>query len=81
VLIVCAISGLALSRIGGRRWVRTFTSIPPSKDHLTTLRGLIESGEVAPIIDRVYHLSAVPDAIRYVEVEHARAKVVISVAA
>jgi NADPH:quinone reductase-like Zn-dependent oxidoreductase len=76
-----AIRGLVLSRIGCRHWVRAFTSIPPSKDHLATLRDLIEAGEVAPIIDRTYALSAVPDAIRYMEVEHARAKVVISVAA
>jgi NADPH:quinone reductase-like Zn-dependent oxidoreductase len=76
-----AIRGLVLSRIGRRHWVRAFTSISPSKDHLATLRDLIESGKVAPIIDRVYPLSAAPDAIRYVEVEHARAKVVISVAA
>jgi NADPH:quinone reductase-like Zn-dependent oxidoreductase len=76
-----AITGLVLSRIGRRPWVRAFTSIPPSKDHLATLRDLIESGKVAPIIDRAFPLSAVPDAIRYIEVEHARAKVVISVAA
>jgi NADPH:quinone reductase-like Zn-dependent oxidoreductase len=75
-----AIRGLVLSRIARRRWVRAFTSIPPSKDHLATLRDLIESGKVAPVIDRTYPLSAVPDAIRYVEVEHARAKVVISIA-
>jgi NADPH:quinone reductase-like Zn-dependent oxidoreductase len=76
-----AIRGLMLSRLARRHWVRAFTSIPPSKDHLATLRDLIESGKVAPIIDRAYPLSAVPDALRYVEVEHARAKVVISIAA
>jgi NADPH:quinone reductase-like Zn-dependent oxidoreductase len=76
-----AIRGLVLSRIARRHWVRAFTSIPPSKDHLATLRDLIESRKVTPIIDRSYPLSAVPDAIRYVEVEHARAKVVIGVAA
>ena len=76
-----AIKGLVLSRIGRRHWVRAFTSIPPSKDHLATLRDLIESGNLAPVIDRTYPLSAVPDAIRYVEVEHARAKVIISIAA
>jgi NADPH:quinone reductase-like Zn-dependent oxidoreductase len=34
---------------------------------------------VAPVVDRTYELSEVPDAIRYLEVEHARAKVVITV--
>jgi NADPH:quinone reductase-like Zn-dependent oxidoreductase len=76
-----AIRGLMLSRLARRHWVRAFTSNPPNKDHLATLRDLIESGKVAPIIDRAYPLSAVPDALRYVEVEHARAKVVISIAA
>jgi len=76
-----AIRGLMLSRLARRHWVRAFTTIPPNKDHLATLRDLIESGKVAPIIGRAYPLSAVPDALRYVEVEHARAKVVISIAA
>jgi len=51
----------------------------PSKENLKTLRELIESGKVAPVIDRTYPLSEVPEAIRYLEVEHARAKVVITV--
>jgi NADPH:quinone reductase-like Zn-dependent oxidoreductase len=38
-----------------------------------------EAGKVTPIIDRTYPLSETPDAIRYVEGEHARAKVVITV--
>ncbi len=51
----------------------------PSKENLKTLRELIESGKVAPVIDRTYPLSEVPEAIRYLEAEHARAKVVITV--
>jgi NADPH:quinone reductase-like Zn-dependent oxidoreductase len=43
------------------------------------LRGLVESGAVTPVVDRVYPLGEVGAAIRYVEVEHARAKVVITV--
>ena len=50
-----------------------------TREQLTTLRELIEAGSVTPAIDRTYPLSAVPDAIRYVEEEHARAKVVITV--
>jgi NADPH:quinone reductase-like Zn-dependent oxidoreductase len=50
-----------------------------SSENLATLRGLIESGAVTPVVDRTYPLSDVPEAIRYVEVEHARAKVVITV--
>jgi NADPH:quinone reductase-like Zn-dependent oxidoreductase len=51
----------------------------PSKENLAALRELAESGKVVPVIDRTYPLSEVPEAIRYVEVEHARAKVVITV--
>jgi NADPH:quinone reductase-like Zn-dependent oxidoreductase len=51
----------------------------PSRENLATLRELIESGEVAPVIDRTYPLREAPEAIRYLEVEHARAKVVITV--
>lgn len=50
-----------------------------SKDNLATLRDLAESGKVTPVIDRTYPLNEVPEAIRYLEVEHARAKVVITV--
>jgi NADPH:quinone reductase-like Zn-dependent oxidoreductase len=50
-----------------------------SRENLATLRDLVESGKVAPVIDRTYPLSEAPEAIRYLEVEHARAKVVITV--
>ncbi|MDG4767906.1 NAD(P)-dependent alcohol dehydrogenase [Solwaraspora sp. WMMD406] len=46
--------------------------------HLATLRDLVEAGKVAPVVDRTFRLSEVPDAIRYVETEHARAKVVVT---
>ncbi len=49
-----------------------------SAANLATLRELAESGKVTPVIDRTYPLSEVPDAIRYLEREHARAKVVIT---
>ena len=51
----------------------------PSKENLATLRELAESGKVTPVIDRTYPLSEAAEAIRYLEVEHARAKVVITV--
>jgi NADPH:quinone reductase-like Zn-dependent oxidoreductase len=35
---------------------------------------------VTPVIDRTYPLAEAPAAVRYVELEHARAKVVITVA-
>ena len=38
-----------------------------------------ESGAVRPVVDRTYPLAAVPEAMRYLETEHARAKVIITV--
>jgi NADPH:quinone reductase-like Zn-dependent oxidoreductase len=49
----------------------------PSTANLDTLTGLIESGQVTPVIDRTFQLSEAAAAIRYLEVEHARAKVVL----
>ncbi|MGC5031359.1 NAD(P)-dependent alcohol dehydrogenase [Micromonospora sp. DT229] len=52
----------------------------PSRAHLDTLRGYAEAGRLTPVIDRSYPLAEVPQAIGYLEGEHARAKVVIAVA-
>jgi NADPH:quinone reductase-like Zn-dependent oxidoreductase len=49
-----------------------------NKGDLTTLRELMETGKVTPVIDRRYTLSEVPEAIRYLEEGHARGKVVIA---
>ncbi len=48
-----------------------------SKADLIVLRELLDAGKVAPVIDRSYPLSDVPEAIRYLEEGHARGKVVI----
>ena len=47
--------------------------------NLATLRELAEAGKIAPVIDRTYPLSEAPEAIRYLELDHARAKVVVTV--
>ncbi len=52
-----------------------------SRDDLTELAQLVLSGKVNPIIDRIYPLNAVPEAIQYLEDGHARGKVVITLAA
>ncbi|MGW4895482.1 NAD(P)-dependent alcohol dehydrogenase [Kitasatospora sp. NPDC004240] len=52
----------------------------PGGENLATLGELAGSGRVTPVIDRTYPLEQVPEAIRYLEVEHARAKVVITLA-
>ncbi|MGI5520911.1 NAD(P)-dependent alcohol dehydrogenase [Micromonospora sp. CA-259024] len=51
----------------------------PSRPHLETLRAHAEAGRLVPVIDRSYPLHATADAIRYLEGEHARSKVVITV--
>ncbi|MBQ0904153.1 NAD(P)-dependent alcohol dehydrogenase [Micromonospora sp. U21] len=51
----------------------------PSRQHLDTLRAHAETGRLTPVIDRTYPLHEVPQAMRYLEGEHARAKVVITV--
>jgi len=50
----------------------------PSKEDLTIIGQLMEAGKVAPVIDKRYSLSEVPEAIRYLEEGHARGKVVIT---
>ncbi|HVO81180.1 MAG TPA: NAD(P)-dependent alcohol dehydrogenase [Terriglobales bacterium] len=50
-----------------------------SKEDLTIMRGLMESGKITPVIDKRYRLSETPEAIRYLAEEHARGKVVITV--
>jgi NADPH:quinone reductase-like Zn-dependent oxidoreductase len=69
--------GMALSRFVRHRIVMFTARL--NEDNLATLRELAESGTITPIIDRTYPLAQTPDAIRYLETEHARAKVTITV--
>jgi NADPH:quinone reductase-like Zn-dependent oxidoreductase len=66
---------LVLSRFVGQT-LTTFVARENAED-LIVLAQLVESGSVAPVIDRTYPLAEVPDAIRYVEQGRARGKVVI----
>jgi len=69
--------GKALSRFVRHRLLLLMAK--PSGENLATLRDLAEAGKVTPVIDRTYPLSKAPEAIRYLELEHARGKVVITV--
>ncbi|WP_405431635.1 NAD(P)-dependent alcohol dehydrogenase [Micromonospora sp. NBC_00617] len=51
----------------------------PGRQHLDALGAHVEAGRLTPVIDRTYPLHEVPAAIRYLEGEHARAKVVITI--
>lgn len=50
-----------------------------SAAHLADLRALVEAGSVRPAVDRTYPLTDAAEAIRYVETEHPRSKVVVTV--
>ncbi len=65
-----------LSMTGSRKMVN-YVAQPNQKD-LTFVSGLLEAGKIVPVIDRRYPLSEVGGAIRYIEEEHARGKVVIT---
>ncbi len=45
-----------------------------TNEDLVTLAALIESGKLAPVIDRTYPLNEVPEAIRHVEAGHAEGR-------
>ncbi len=49
------------------------------QEDLMTLKDLIETGKVTPVIDKTYPLSEAAEAIRYLEQGHARGKVVLTI--
>jgi NADPH:quinone reductase-like Zn-dependent oxidoreductase len=51
----------------------------PDAERLTELAGMAARGEIRPVIDRIYPLADALEAIRHLEVEHARGKIVVSV--
>jgi len=72
-----AIAALLLSRFV-RQTTIVFTAKRSQQD-LTTMCELMKTGKIAPVIDKRYRLSEVPEAVRYLEQGHARGKVIISV--
>ncbi|MFF2365165.1 NAD(P)-dependent alcohol dehydrogenase [Streptomyces sp. NPDC058122] len=71
------IKGQVMSRFARHRLL--VLTATPSRENLATLRELADSKKLTPVIDRTYPLSEAPEAIRYLEGEHARSKVVITV--
>jgi NADPH:quinone reductase-like Zn-dependent oxidoreductase len=65
--------------ITGTRKMGAMLARPNQKD-LIAIKGLIEAGQVIPVVDRRYPLSEIAEAIRYYGKGHARGKVVITVA-
>jgi NADPH:quinone reductase-like Zn-dependent oxidoreductase len=72
------IRGMLASKVV-RRHRLVILQAAQSVANLGALRELVESGAVTPVIDRTFALTEAAEAIRYVEREHARAKVVLTV--
>ena len=78
LLFQAAFLGPWKSLIGSKKIGLMGTVKPNSKD-LEFIKELLETGKVAPVIDRRYPLSEVAEAIRYLEEGHAKGKIVITV--
>ena len=65
------------SRLGSQKI--PFFLAKNSKEDLLVLKEMIEAGKIRPVIDRTYPLSQTAEAIGYLEMGHARGKVVITV--
>jgi NADPH:quinone reductase-like Zn-dependent oxidoreductase len=71
------LQGPGMSKKDGQQ-LQALTLKPNPKD-LPLLKQLLETGKVAPVIDKRYSLCDVPDALRYFGEGHAKGKVVITV--
>jgi NADPH:quinone reductase-like Zn-dependent oxidoreductase len=76
-LLAGAVTAMRLSMFSDRK-VTSFVA-KGSADDLAFIGNLIASGELTPVIDRVYDLSESADAMRYLEEGHARGKVIVKV--
>lgn len=64
--------------MSGNKKMGGLTAQASQKD-LVFIKELMEAGKVVPVIDRVYLLAQVPEALRYLVAGHAKGKVVITV--
>jgi NADPH:quinone reductase-like Zn-dependent oxidoreductase len=76
-LLAGAVTAMRLSMFSDRK-VTSFVA-KGNADDLAFIGKLIASGELTPVIDRVYDLKESADAMRYLEEGHARGKVIIRV--
>jgi NADPH:quinone reductase-like Zn-dependent oxidoreductase len=77
ILFQVLLLGPWIRRTAGRN-IRLL-AVQPNRTDLVFITELCEAGKIAPIIDRRYPLSEVPEALRYVGEGRARGKVVIMV--
>ena len=76
-LLAGAVTAMRLSMFSDRK-VTSFVA-KGNADDLAFIGKLIASGELTPVIDRVYDLNESADAMRYLEEGHARGKVIVTV--
>lgn len=77
-LFQVALQGRRAAKTGGQKIA--VVSLVQNQQDLVLMKDLLESGQVVPVIDGCYPLSRTAEAFRYFEKEHARGKVVITVA-
>jgi NADPH:quinone reductase-like Zn-dependent oxidoreductase len=65
-----------IRRISGRNL--RLLAVLPRREDLVAVTQLCENGTIVPVIDRIYPLLEVPEALRYVGGRHAKGKVVIT---
>jgi len=72
------VASVRLASLGASQKVVFFVA-KFNREDFVVLQELLEAGKVAPVIDRRYALSELPEALRYLGEGHARGKVVITV--
>jgi len=70
--------GSLMSEKGGKK-ISSMGIAKVNQEDLVYLGELLDSGKIAPVIDRSYPLREIAEAFRYVEERHAQGKVVITV--
>ncbi len=77
-LFQAALQGRRTSQTANKK--TSIVSVVQHQQDLVFMKELLESGRVVPVIDACYPLSKVAEALWYFEKEHAKGKVVITVA-
>jgi NADPH:quinone reductase-like Zn-dependent oxidoreductase len=75
-LLIHTLKARVYSRFMRQRFVMFLAKL--RKEDLIFIRDLMETVKIKPVIDRLYKLSKVPDAVRYLAEGHPRGKIVIA---